>query len=258
MSPPARLPAPFWPYLTGMASAALGDAILSIAVPYVTLSLTGGGGAQAIGSVVLAGTLPRFFGPLLGSVADRTPPHLIFFLTSALRALAVAGCGLLLLNGLLPLAGLMALAFVNGLLATLAYAAGSAFVPRLVASGDLPRANSLSSGAMMGLPLVGYGLGGTLLHVLGHAGTLLSSVPLFVLFAILSLWLPRLPAAAQSAGLHLWTDLRAGWGGSSPFAAAALPVVAELHAQPGPEHHECPQSAAHAGLRARRTGLRRV
>ncbi|AXH00564.1 MFS transporter (plasmid) [Deinococcus wulumuqiensis] len=210
MTSTQRLPATFWLYLIGMAAAALGDAILSIALPYVTLGLPQSAGATSIASVVLAGTLPRFLGPLLGSIADRTPPHRIFLMTSLTRALCVLVCGLLLFQGLLPLSGLMALAFLNGTLATLAYAAGSAFVPRLLSAAQLPQANSLSSGAMMGLPLVGYGLGGTLLHLLGDAGTLLIAVPLFLIFTGISLSLTRLPAA-QGKQANLWRDLQTGW-----------------------------------------------
>lgn len=211
MSTASRLPRAFWPYLTGIAATALGDAILSIAVPYVTLTVTGTSGAPALSAVVLAGTLPRLLGPLLGSVADRTPPHQVFFMTSAVRALAVTLCGTVLLQGQLPLAILLALAFLNGLLATLAYAAGSAFVPRLVPAAHLSWANSLSSGAAMGLPLIGYGLGGGLLHLLGSAGTFLISVPTFLILTVMSGFLPRLSAATVDRP-NVLADLRVGWG----------------------------------------------
>lgn len=78
--------------------------------------------------------------------------------------------GGLALTGTAPLALLAALAFVNGLLSTLAYATGAALVPRLVPAALLPRANSLNSGALMGAPLVGYGVGGVLVHTFGAGG----------------------------------------------------------------------------------------
>lgn len=190
---------------------ALGDATVSIAVPFLALASSPDAPTQAVGSVVLAGSLPRFLGPVLGSVADRVSPRPLLLLTSLLRAATVGGLAVLALGGAVPLTLLLLGAFLNGLLTTLAYTAGSTFIPRLVDPMQLTRANSLNSGAMMGVPLVGYGLGGSLLHLSGQAGTLGLSALFLLGLALAAPALPRMPAAQQGAPMRPLADLREGW-----------------------------------------------
>ncbi|GMA17333.1 MFS transporter [Deinococcus metallilatus] len=196
-APALRLPRAFWTYWAGVTLTALGDAAVYVALPFLALATHPAEGAGAVGGVVLAGSLPRFLAPLLGGLADRLAPRGLLAFSAGLRALAVAVAGLLATNGTLPLAALLALAFLNGLLSTLAYATGSALVPRLVAPSLLARANSLNSGALMGAPLLGYGLGGLLIHLLGAGGTLLVSAPLILGLALATLALPALAGAGD-------------------------------------------------------------
>ncbi|BDP42662.1 hypothetical protein DAETH_26310 [Deinococcus aetherius] len=188
------LPRAFWTYWAGVSATALGDSAVAVALPF--LALDTGGGAGAVGLVVLCGSLPRFLAPLLGGLADRLPARRLLAPSAGLRALAVGLVGGLALTGTAPLALLAALAFVNGLLSTLAYATGAALVPRLVPAALLPRANSLNSGALMGAPLVGYGVGGVLVHTFGAGGTLLVATPLILGLTVAALALPHLKGAA--------------------------------------------------------------
>ena len=207
-SPAFPLPRTFWTYLAGLVLTALGDAAVAIALPFLVLA--SGGGAQDIGLVVLAGSLPRFLAPLLGGLADRLPTRPLLLWSGLGRATAVGLVGLVALGGPVPLLVTLALAFLNGLFATLTYTAGSALVPRVVPAARLVRANSLISGALMGMPLVGYGLGGLLVHLLGAAGTLLLSVPFILSLALAALTLPALRAAAHSSHIRPFQDFREG------------------------------------------------
>ncbi|EYB68640.1 hypothetical protein DEIPH_ctg018orf0029 [Deinococcus phoenicis] len=218
------LPRAFWTYGAGVTLTALGDATVSVALPFLALATPPGGGAGAVGLVVLAGSLPRFLAPLLGGLADRLAPRGLLALSTGVRALAVAAAGLLVGAGLLPLAALLVLAFLNGLLSTLAYATGSALVPRLVAPHLLARANSLNSGALMGAPLLGYGLGGLLIHLFGAGGTLLVSAPLILGLALAALALPTLPGAGGGGRVQPLADFREGLGviRRSPLLLALL------------------------------------
>lgn len=225
LSAAPTLPRAFWLYWAGVSLTALGDAIVYVALPYLALAAGGGlKGAGAVGLVVLAGSLPRFLGPVLGGLADRLAPRGLLALSAGIRGLAVLAVGLWGQFGTLPLAALLALAFVNGLLSTLAYTAGSALVPRVVAPEALARANSLSSGALMGAPLLGYGLGGGLIHAAGAAGALLISVPLVLALCAAALALPHLPAAQEGSRPRPLADLREGLGviRSSPLLLALL------------------------------------
>lgn len=231
-TPPAHLPRAFWLYWAGVSLTALGDAIVYVALPFLAL-LVGAGltGAGAVGLVVLAGSLPRFLGPLLGGLADRLAPRGLLAFSAGIRGLTVLGVGLWGIFGTLPLAALLALAFVNGLLSTLAYTAGSALVPRLVAPEVLARANSLGSGALMGAPLIGYGLGGGLIHAFGAAGALLVGVPLILALCVAALALPPLPAAHSGGRPQPLADLREGLTviRSSPLLLALLSMSFALN-----------------------------
>ncbi|GGO29269.1 MFS transporter [Deinococcus humi] len=222
---PAQLSRAFWLYWAGVALTALGDAIVYVALPYLALAVGRGmGGAGAVGLVVLAGSLPRFLGPLVGGLADRLAPRGLLAFSAGVRGLAVLGVGLWGQFGTLPLAALLALAFLNGLLSTLAYTAGSALVPRVVEPDALARANSLSSGALMGAPLLGFGLGGGLIHAFGAAGALLVGVPLVLALCAAALALPHLSAAHGGGRLQPLADLRAGLRviGASPLLLALM------------------------------------
>lgn len=233
LAAPAPLPRAFWTYWGGMTTTALGDAVLSIILPFLAVALQGhGAGTGAVGSLVLAGSLPRFFGPLLGSLADRLAPRPLFIATTCARAGLVTLLGFLAQGDHLTLGLLLVAAFSNALLATLTYAAGSALTPRIVPADRLALANSLSSGAMMGAPLLGYGLGGILLHVMGTGGALSASVPLILGLGVASLVTPALPGPTGTGQLNVLNDLRAGLHviRSSPLLLALLTLSFLLNA----------------------------
>ncbi|TSA87700.1 MFS transporter [Deinococcus detaillensis] len=195
----SALPRPFWRYWLGLLASALGDAVVYVALPFLALGTLPPGsqrGAAAIGLVVLALSLPRFFAPLLGGLADRWPPRTLLSLSAVLRTVGVAGVGALALRGGLNLTVVAGLAFVLGLLTTLSFTAQSAMVPRLVTPHQLPRANSLTSAAMMGAPLVGYGLGGFGVAHWGAGASLLVGAALTALLLLGTLALPPMPGAA--------------------------------------------------------------
>lgn len=172
---------------------ALGDALLTIAMPFLALGLTTLPDERAVGLVFLAGILPRFLAPVVGTLADRLEPRRALQAVSLVRTLSVGGVGRLAHLGLLPYWGLLALAAVNALLNTLFFTVDSALLPRLVPDRLLGRANALNSGVMMGLPILGLGLGGALLGVLDAARVYLLAAPLFLAVALSTLFLPGLP-----------------------------------------------------------------
>lgn len=208
----AKLPTAFWTYWAGITLTALAYSVVGIALPFLVLAAHPAQPERAVGAVVLAGSLPLFFGPLLGAVADRMAPRRILLVAPVLRALLVAGVGALALRGGVSLPVLLGLAVLNGLLSTLSFTAGGTLLPRLVAPEQLTRANSLRSGALMGAPLVGYGLGGVLVAGLGAGPTLLACAPFIAALSVAAWWLPRLEAAPSAERFNLLGDLRVGLG----------------------------------------------
>ncbi|GGR35506.1 MFS transporter [Deinococcus ruber] len=193
----ARLPRAFWLYLSGLASTAIADAVLFVALPFVVIGA--GGGRAGLATVLLFASLPRFLAPLLGTLADRWPGQTVLAVTALLRAGLLAGVGTFVFFETATVVLLSAFAFLNALLVTLSFTAGSALVPRLVPDEQRPQANSLSSAALMGLPLLGYGLGGVLIKLLGSGQTLLVALPLYLL-TMLAAVLLRSAAPPQRAG----------------------------------------------------------
>ncbi len=99
-----------------MAGMSLGDALLSLAMPFLALGLSTLPDERAVALVFLAGSLPRLAAPLLGSMADRLTPRAAIGVASGLRAAAVLSVAGLALAGMLPYWGLLALAAANALL----------------------------------------------------------------------------------------------------------------------------------------------
>ncbi|GHF50498.1 MFS family permease [Deinococcus metalli] len=207
---PRSLVPAFWRYLGSLAATAVADAVLFVALPFVVLGAQGG--RVGLGTVLLAGSAPRFLAPLLGTLADRWPGRSVLTVTATLRAALLAGVAWLALSGHAAVPTLAAFAFLNGCLVTLSFTAGSALVPHLVPEEQRPQANSLSSAALMGLPLIGYGVGGALIHGLGSAATLLAGVPVYVLALLLAASLPARPAEPTAGAKGFWHDLRGGLG----------------------------------------------
>lgn len=213
----------FFLYWLGLASSALGDALVFVALPFLVLSLSGA--PTALATAVVLGSLPRFLGPVVGSVADRLQLKIPLIAVGMMRAFLFAVVGYLAATGKLGLDLLYTAAFVNGVLTVLVVSAGSVVLPRLVPNDQLARANSLLHGAVMGLPLVGYGVAGALVAAIGSGLTVAAASPLFLVLAIAAL-LIRFPEMVRSESTHVLTDL---WRGTRyVFARAPLAVVLVL------------------------------
>ncbi|MFC6592252.1 MFS transporter [Deinococcus lacus] len=78
-----------------------------------------------------------------------------------------------------------------------------------MAPEQLAQANSLRSGALMGAPLLGYGLGGVLVTGLGAGPTLLACAPFIAALSVAAWWLPRL-ATQDRQKLNPLRDLQVG------------------------------------------------
>lgn len=199
----------FLAYWLGIATTALGDAFLFVALPFLVLDATGSPGALA--TVVLLGTLPRFLGPLTGALADRLELRLPLIVIGVLRSALFATLGLLAMAEELPLWLIYAAAPVNGLLTSFTFAAGMVLVPNLVPRAQLARANSLMQAALMGVPLLGLGVAGALVGALGSGAAIVISSPCLLALGLAALVIdfPG-PAPAGQANGVLTDMLEAG------------------------------------------------
>lgn len=197
----------FCRYLLAVASAALGDALIFIALPFLVLSLSDS--PQTLATVVVLGSLPRFFGPLIGNLADRVALRRPLVVAGLLRAALFGLLAGLAIAGTLPIALIYVAALLNGLLSIFVFSASNVVVPQLVSEQQLERANSLLQGAIMGIPLLGFAVGGTLVATLGSALTVALAVPCFVGLSAVMRTL-RLPRRAASGTTSFVADLAIG------------------------------------------------
>jgi MFS family permease len=181
-------------YWFGIASAALGDALIYIALPFLVLDISGS--PKALATTILLGSLPRFLGPVLGTLADRL--HLKLPLTCAtfLRASLFIVLSYLALQERLSQEMIYGAALLNGLITYFVFAAGNVLLPTLVPQAQLTRANSFVQGAMQGVPLVGLGLAGAMVATFGATVTILLATPLLAIFTLLLPWI-KFPASRQ-------------------------------------------------------------
>lgn len=197
-------------YWLGLALSALGDAFMMVALPFLVLEITGS--PAALATTLLLGTLPRFLGPITGSLADRLHLRAPIVLSSIFRAALFASLALLALAGSLPLWLIYVAAPLNGLLTSFIFAAGMVLIPNLVPERQLARANGLVQGATMGVPLLGLGVAGMLVAGIGTATTILIASPCLLALALAAL-LMRFPASsAGPSQVGMMADLRIALG----------------------------------------------
>jgi MFS family permease len=140
----------------------------------------------AVGSLLLVQAIPRFFGPVAGTVADRVEQRALMIgcdLTNAALFGAIA-----FWTPSLPI--LLVLAGASSCVDTLFSPAGRSALPALVARDDLLQANAwLATSFNLQLAL-GPMIGGAIVLALGPGGALAANTATFLLSALL---LSRLP-----------------------------------------------------------------
>lgn len=196
----------------------LGSQAFLIASTYVVLEATDS--AQMVAAVMVAASLPRaLLGPLAGPLVDRHSRRTILVLSDVSRAMAVGALAMLLLArppSSVSLLWLVAgVAVFNGVMSALFLPALQALIPDLVATDELPAANSLYQFSSQGSALLGQAIGGVLYVALGAPVLLLMDAASFA-YAGLAAWLlprddarPREGARAASTR-WMFADMRRG------------------------------------------------
>ncbi|HKS99154.1 MAG TPA: MFS transporter [Rugosimonospora sp.] len=164
-------------WLARLASYA-GDQIAHTAL---LIAVFAGRGGTALGLLLLAGTLPRLAGPLLGALADRYPQRPLMVACD----LGQAALYLLLALTMPALPVLLVVIAAATTLATIYTPSGRSLLPRMVGTPQIPAANAQLAVAVNAGIAAGPALGGLLLAWLGLSGTLLVNVVTFTASAAL-------------------------------------------------------------------------
>ncbi|WP_437923256.1 MFS transporter [Sorangium sp. So ce291] len=156
----------FW---AGEAISVLGDQFYLLALPWLTLELTGS--PSALGNVLMAAAIPRAaLMPVGGVVVDRWSPQAVLLLSNAARAVIVAVLTALVITDLTQVWHLFALGAAFGAADALAFPAYASITPRLVAEDRLPAANAAVQGTAAFAGIIGPAVAGVVVAVVGIAG----------------------------------------------------------------------------------------
>jgi MFS family permease len=184
----------------------IGDGVAMVAL--LLLVTEGDAGASGIAAVLLAQSVPRFFGPVAGALPDRFEVRRILLLAEIGQgllfvAIALAPASLIVLVPLVALSSALATIFVS---------AGRTVMPRLVDDQQLLPANAWMGTAFNLQAALGPVIGGALTLAFAPRGALLLNALTFFVGFLCLLRLPRLeplPAPAGGRG-HFLADIGAG------------------------------------------------
>jgi MFS family permease len=224
----------------GEAISSLGDQFALIALPWLALVMTGS--ALALGGVLAVMAVPRALLMLIGGVSvDRFSPRRVMLASNAVRLVAVAALGTVVLAGEAQLWMLYAFALVFGVADAFFFPAQTSMVPELVAPEQLQRANGIVQGTAQATVLVGPALAGLVIAASGAAGTtatdggigvaLLLDAATF-LASLVTLWLIRPRAHVAEAQSSIVDSIREGvrfvWGWNGLRAMILLSLAGNL------------------------------
>lgn len=196
--------------LIGGTISLLGDQFYFVAVPWLVLQQTGS--AVAMGTILMAGAIPRAVLMLLGGVlTDRVSPRKIMMGTASARTVCVTLIGLLVWFEQLQTWELCALAVAFGIADAFAAPAAQAFLPFLLKREQLVAASSVSQSTAQLASIVGPTPAGFVINALGLAWAFFIDAIsfLFVIGALLQLPDPPPPRAAKKG---VWHSIMEGIG----------------------------------------------
>jgi MFS family permease len=214
---------------SGQLVSALGSAITTVAFPLLVLALTGS--PARAGLVGFVGTLPfLLFQVPAGGLIDRWDRRRAMLVADGVRAVALGSIAAAYVAGVLGVAQIASVAFLEGTFFVLFTVAEGAALPHVVAPEQLPTALANNEARTRGATLVGQSLGGVLFgfgaavpFVADAASYLVSIVSLF--FIRRPLQDRRDPVVARSR-LHREIARGLAWLWRQPFLRDAALLVA--------------------------------
>jgi len=181
-------------WLIGGTISFLGDQFYMVALPWLILQQTGS--AVAMGTVMMAGSIPRALLMLMGgAVSDRISARKIMMTTATARTICVAIIAILLWFRILHMWELYALAIAFGIADAFAAPAGTAYLPSLLKPEQLVAASSLGQSTAQLTAIAGPIPAGFVIKQMGVAWAFFVDAVSF-LFIIGALW--KLPDPPKS------------------------------------------------------------
>lgn len=196
-------------YFFGQGISAVGDRVVTVALPFAVLGLTGS--VSDLGIVLAAQTVPMVLFVLLGGVwADRLARRSVMLTSDVVRAAAQGASAALLVSGNAQLGELIVLQAIYGTAEAFFVPAAQALLPETVDGADLQQANSLIAVSTNIAQVGGPAVGGVLVATLGPGWGLAIDAGSFLASAG-CLSLMRVDATVPSVRTGTLSELRAGW-----------------------------------------------
>ncbi|MCM2414373.1 MFS transporter [Streptomyces sp. RKAG290] len=206
---PLRVPV-FRRFLLAHLISATGSAMAPVALAFAVIG--NGGGAQSLGIVLAANTVPTVVFLLLGGVlADRMSRSRILFLGNLGAGAAQAAVAVLVATGTASTLTISVCACFSGVSAAFIAPAAQGIAVRLVPKEQLQQANALVRVPGNAVKIIAPVVGGFGVALAGPAWVLAWDAATFVVAALLLLGL-RLGGSVSPRG-GVVGDLRAGWAG---------------------------------------------
>jgi MFS family permease len=195
-------------WLIGGTISLLGDQFYLVALPWLVLQQTGS--ALAMGTVMMAGAIPRALLMLMGgAVSDRISARKILMATAMARTLCVAVIGVLVWLRVLRTWELYALAVLFGVADAFAGPAQTAYLPSLLKREQLVAASSVSQSTAQLTTIVGPVPAGFVIKTLGVAWAFFVDAISF-LFILGALWKLPDPPKSQTSRKAVWHSIAEG------------------------------------------------
>lgn len=173
----------------GQGVSLFGDQFYLVALPWLTLQLTGS--ALALGTVLMvAGGARAAFQLLGGALSDRFSPRTLMLVSNVVRAVVTAAITAIVLTGVTRLWHLYLLSLVFGLVDAFFFPAYMSIVPKLVAHDYLPAGNALLRGTARFMALIGPATAGVVIATQSLGMAFAIDTATFV-FAAASIWLMK-------------------------------------------------------------------
>ncbi|GAA3229662.1 MFS transporter [Streptomyces sp. XM83C] len=202
----------FWRYWTGSTVSGVGDAITTVALPLMAVSVLGASSLEV--SFLTAAQYAAWIaiGLPAGVIVQRLPLRGTQVAMDLIRAAAVLSVPVAYALDVLHLAHLVLVALVLGLATVVFDVGNSSFLPSIVSKDELTARNSLTSASASATQLGGPSLGGVLVQFCGAAFSLVLDAVSYVISAVLLRSLPRpertRPEAERQSTVQL---IKEGW-----------------------------------------------
>ena len=227
---PLALFADFRRLFAGRVVSAVGDKFFSIAIAWWVLTQAGENSRFHLGLIMAVNVVPVVvFGPLLGTLADRSDKRRVMLAADGARAaLTLALAGFLWADRLtLPL--LYSLCFMISLFGPLFESAVAASIARLTSPEKMPQAVAADSSVMQLSNVAGSALGSVLMAAAGVAGAFFFNAASY-LVSFAAVWAVRTPLAPEGrTGTSFMDEFREGLSyiyGNRPVLALILAFAA--------------------------------